>query len=91
MHRRRAGVSRRTLEFDLEPRDADDRSDETDVDPFGLEHRALLDVQLESRRDVAPASLREVRGIAADALSACARVSFFGLVSFEMFRPSGGR
>src|SRR5437868_6869746 len=68
-HRRRPGMPGRACERQREGAGADDPGDDADVDALSLEHRSLLDVQLEvagERRGVAP-GIREPRLLEAGA------------------------
>ena len=58
MHRRRTGVVRLAAQPHTVTAQADDRGDDADLDVLGLEHRALLDVELEVRADVSNAGGR---------------------------------
>ena len=58
VHRRRAGMPRLALEGDEERARADDPGDDADIDTGPLEHRPLLDVELEKPRERGRAAAR---------------------------------
>src|SRR3954454_7718932 len=55
-HRRRAGMVRLPAQPYAVAAKPDDRGDDPDLNPFGLEHRALLDVQLQVSADLSDAA-----------------------------------
>jgi hypothetical protein len=70
LHRRRAGVPRPAFEHELAPRIADDPGDDSERGACALEHRPLLDVQLEEDgRELDPARAERAAADAADLLA----------------------
>ena len=69
-HRRRAGVARMPVHPDLEPRRAVDRGDDADRQAFGLQHRPLLDMDLDEGRDMVGAKRSAPSGSPPKAFSA---------------------
>ncbi|MCY1509824.1 hypothetical protein D9M68_441800 [compost metagenome] len=65
-HRRRAGVIGLPLDDDLDASDARDGGNDPNIEPPGLEHRPLLDVQFQKGPDVRALGTRKPRRVAAD-------------------------